>query len=522
MRLADFPLLSSTLVRFRSADRATNWRFGELVTVHQSGDDYLVRQGDVVASCTLLGSHSPVELKVQRAMTLWLLRERHGDVLLVQSLELVEQIDLDMTISVERSIAEHLRDKSEIDTDDMPKALAWLRSRFIVPEGEDSNRDAVGLVFLGRFESDNAEGFELYGEGWRAAVRRHEGLLKLERITRFKSRAVRLASARGSIHFEDASVEAILQRPEQRARLDAALRDNGSYLRLWEEYGRLEWDRAISRAGRLGALRYVEASQVEGERKGWFLRVSNPEDLKAFRQRWRTLEIPKDAELEVAENAPDFYGESDEFGAAGAGRQRRRLRGKVEFQRDGLTLIPNQDRRSESPPAKGYFFYSLAGEAAIQRRRASAKQSINSGRRLPQLTYLLEGIAPPVSRRRHYDGLSPYARQCFKGPPTDRQKQALEVAINTPDIALIVGPPGTGKTQVIAALQRRLAETIGDGTLQHQVLISSYQHTAVDNALNRAEVFGLPAVRVGGKDVLIDPVKNWCARKRSEMAARRM
>jgi len=173
---------------------------------------------------------------------------------------------------------------------------------------------------------------------------------------------------------------------------------------------------------------------------------------------------------------------------------------------------------------RGYIYYSLAGDETVKNRRERAKKSINEGRRMPQLTYLLEGLASPVARRQFQKGLSPYARACFKGPPTERQKTALDVALNTPDIALIVGPPGTGKTQVIAALQRRFAETLGDKSLQHQVLVSSYQHDAVDNALNRAEVFGLPAIRIGGKNRRkeggIDPIKVWCERKSKEVDAR--
>ena len=88
-------------------------------------------------------------------------------------------------------------------------------------------------------------------------------------------------------------------------------------------------------------------------------------------------------------------------------------------------------------------------------RRARARQSINEGRRLPQLSYLLEGVAPPSARRRQLIGLSSYAKACFKGLPTERQKLALDVAINTPDIALIVGPPGTGKTQFITTMKQR-------------------------------------------------------------------
>jgi energy-coupling factor transporter ATP-binding protein EcfA2 len=116
--------------------------------------------------------------------------------------------------------------------------------------------------------------------------------------------------------------------------------------------------------------------------------------------------------------------------------------------------------------------------------------------------------------------MSPAAKASFKGEPTERQKLALDVAINTPDIALIVGPPGTGKTQVIAALKILLAGTLGNQSLQHQILISSYQHDAVDNALNRGRVFGLPSVRVGGRNVSVDPIAVWCEDTRKEIAIR--
>ncbi|TOM47215.1 hypothetical protein CGH75_26155, partial [Vibrio parahaemolyticus] len=129
---------------------------------------------------------------------------------------------------------------------------------------------------------------------------------------------------------------------------------------------------------------------------------------------------------------------------------------------------------------------------------------------MPQLKWLLEGVSVPSDRHRKLKGLTQYAKETFKGgKPTDKQLLALETALNTPDLAIIIGPPGTGKTQVIAALQRRLAEEFEEQNISGQVLVSSFQHDAVDNALDRSQVFNLPATRVGGKKQNADEEGNF-------------
>jgi hypothetical protein len=77
--------------------------------------------------------------------------------------------------------------------------------------------------------------------------------------------------------------------------------------------------------------------------------------------------------------------------------------------------------------------------------------------------------------------------------PNDRQIEAVEIALNTPDICVIQGPPGTGKTAVIRTILRRLKE---QG--RRHLLISSYQHAAVDNALDGLQACGVVAYRFGG------------------------
>lgn len=523
MKLSDFSFFSSELVQFTGDDQGSDWQIGEAVSVQAHGNDYLLRQGGSVCVGKVEGRQDRIALQVQRGLTLWVLRNRHKDVLQLLSLDLVEQIQLDMVISVDEAIADQLASRGEISAPDVPTAVGWLNEQFI--SAEKAPNPEMDRVFLGRFDNASDESFVLFGAGWRGNVKREAGVLKLMGVTRLKGAAARVAMAIGKISFQDASVAVRLQSTAQRALLDAALRDNGSYLRLWQEYGALEWEQARDCARELGSLRFKSAELVEGELWAWFLKV-DVDLLKDFWKRWKALGLANTTQVEVGDRELDLDSEAEAAPGKADRARRRPVRGVLLFERNrnGVVLVPSQDRRSERPPTRGFIYYSLSGDEAVQTRRARARQSINEGRRLPQLSYLLEGVAPPSARRRQLDGLSAYAKSCFKGVPTKRQIEALEKAINTPDIALIVGPPGTGKTQVIAALQRRLAETLGDNSLQHQVLISSYQHDAVDNALNRAEVFGLPAVRIGGRgrrdEGGVDPVSVWCERKRKEVSVR--
>ncbi|MFB6125299.1 MAG: AAA domain-containing protein [Halanaeroarchaeum sp.] len=62
-------------------------------------------------------------------------------------------------------------------------------------------------------------------------------------------------------------------------------------------------------------------------------------------------------------------------------------------------------------------------------------------------------------------------------PNNDRQNRAVELGVTAEDLALIHGPPGTGKTYTIATLVREL---VGRG---ERVLLASFTNRAVDNAL---------------------------------------
>lgn len=89
-----------------------------------------------------------------------------------------------------------------------------------------------------------------------------------------------------------------------------------------------------------------------------------------------------------------------------------------------------------------------------------------------------------------------------KDRPLDpKQEEAIWKALNTPDIAIIQGPPGTGKTTIIQHICRRfvqLYKTDDSYKLARslypvpRILISSYQHVAVDNVLDKLAENGMP------------------------------
>ena len=76
-----------------------------------------------------------------------------------------------------------------------------------------------------------------------------------------------------------------------------------------------------------------------------------------------------------------------------------------------------------------------------------------------------------------------WSEDCFLD---DRQKSAVEMAMGAKELCLIWGPPGTGKTEVIAEIARQ------EAIRGNKILIASQANLAVDNAL--ARLHGMPDV----------------------------
>ncbi|MDP9799593.1 DNA polymerase III delta prime subunit [Catenuloplanes nepalensis] len=81
------------------------------------------------------------------------------------------------------------------------------------------------------------------------------------------------------------------------------------------------------------------------------------------------------------------------------------------------------------------------------------------------------------------------------------QREAFRRAVGSPELLLILGPPGTGKSRTIGEIARALVSR------GERVLVASQTHVAVDNVLEQLSG-GLRAVRVGDEQRVAQSVRH--------------
>ncbi|RYH30164.1 MAG: AAA family ATPase, partial [Alcaligenaceae bacterium] len=300
-----------------------------------------------------------------------------------------------------------------------------------------------------------------------------------------------------------------------KAQMTALTQDHSSYLRKWDEFGDLEGEILLAHAREIGGLKYSDLQLHRAGDDGKasvsvHIRDASISALAAFKKG----RVP---EVQLVEALPnylanealtfrDFAGEIER--QADPDRWRDQAQQKqpasyfkvkdFEHETNRLTLATET-----LPLPSGMLVLSLAGEVAQIKRRMSARRAILEGRGAnPQLGPLIEekGKITPVRSTPKVPTLTAFVRdKVFRKPPTPMQERAISVALNTPDIAIIQGPPGTGKTTVIAAILERLNEMADKrgANIKGQVLLTGFQHDAVENMINGLSVNGIPVPKYG-------------------------
>lgn len=495
---------------------STRWQVGEEVVLRLRQDELLLRQNEQVTALALTSDSGSMDFHAQNLDALWLLVKVKHDKFWLQCLVPMQTClcEPGLEFGVDQRTADSLHQQQLIGQPDTAEAMRWLTEEFIcMTEDGSSSR-----VFMAIHARKDERQMQLVGRNYVVDLKRDAAqALWVERIAKRRRESDEpFAMLNGHNRFVDASQGMQAQTGAQRAILDAAVNSFGTYLELWHLYSQKEWDKDVQRATELKALRYSACQPASEEGGGWRLSVQK-EELKIFSHRWRTL-AGDDDQLEIDEDAPDWS--SEHYTDLSVRDKRRLFRGKPQWRAEHLILEGESVNR---PPQSGYVYLSLAGNRTQQERRQHARSAIEAGLGVPALRNLLQDLPTPTQRPSRLPGLTDYSRKSFKsGRATDKQEEAIRVALNTPDVALIIGPPGTGKTQVIAALERRLAELNEGNVIAQEVLISSFQHDAVENALDRTDVYGLPAVKVGrsSRQEGVDPVQAWCKKHETSLDKR--
>ncbi len=301
-------------------------------------------------------------------------------------------------------------------------------------------------------------------------------------------------------------------------------KETGGYLKQWDEYGAIEGEILLAKAKAVGRIDYQGTEQTTKGVK--FFVSSIPDKLTEG----DAIEITSEEPLYL-EN-PDLTWEEyskaleEEFTS-------KKNKKKNDADNDTASVyapILNLSKKSieldltSIPSGQMFLILSINGDKTQIERRMQAREAILTGDSANAYLGLLieEGASIPETQRgKKLKPLTPFVKEkIFKHAPTDKQVKAIDIALNTPDIALIQGPPGTGKTTVITAILERLNEEMDKKkSIRGQILVSAFQHDAVENIVARLSINALPAVKFGRKsddsefaeDAVTEKISKWCS-----------
>ena len=333
-----------------------------------------------------------------------------------------------------------------------------------------------------------------------------------------------LQLARGTLNFTDYTKTGAI-RSLAAAAMEELTKDADSYLKQWDAYGAAEGELLLAKAKAVGKISYTHTEKIK---KGVRFFVSHvPEQLKDGDSIELTTEEPP--YLHDPNMTWDAY---SALLAESFAEKKATAKSTASAVRptDSVLYAPIIDLSTthidldlpDIPDRRLFLILSINGDKIQIERRMQARTAILEGRCANPLLGLIieeDGVLPEVQRTTKLKPLTAFVKEkIFKNEPTPRQIEAIDIALNTPDIALIQGPPGTGKTTIITAIIERLNEEY-DKTqpIRGKILVSGFQHDAVENIISRLSVNALPAVKFGGRsgaaagtDASSEKINQWC------------
>ena len=464
------------------------------ISFHVIHDELFIKQNELLAQVTnaeVFDSYGDIEHFI------WIPISKQENKVLIQTIPcLPNYFDFhELQVSVDENIIEQVSKLAKLKNKDIDSVAEWLKSEFVL---EVNNQSKVLTAVSNASVADN-RGLTIVGKNsllevqftpeqrvWAKSVK------KLHRKIKFN-----LSSLDCELSFVDYTVAARIQDPLVKQKLEELNRDNSTYINLWNQYNQKVKEKAVELANSAGFVRYIKIDKedsVDGVKWKFYFQEK---DIEKVKQIAATLREEPNHTLEINKRLPSWL--ENNIGDIGLEKDEKVESISARFSGHTNQYITLNLNSYGKPEEKGVIYLSISGSIVQTQRREQARDAItNFLNPMKDLRLLLEDQDFSISRQKQakhkLKPLTAASRSSFKGEPTAKQIEALDIALNTPDIALILGPPGTGKTQVISALQNRLAEE-HKSKLTGQILLTSYQNDAVDNVIARSEAFGIPAIR---------------------------
>ncbi|MFO0847515.1 MAG: AAA domain-containing protein [Gemmataceae bacterium] len=172
----------------------------------------------------------------------------------------------------------------------------------------------------------------------------------------------------------------------------------------------------------------------------------------------------------------------------------------VVFERTDRTVSVAFERSDQEWPDDTLWRLDRSPDEVSRKRQIAALRRVAGAEkdRLAELRDVLLGEGAATARERP----EPSSRSLAVAALNPPQIAAVEHALTAPDVAVIHGPPGTGKTTTVVELIRR---AVAGG---EKVLACAPSNAAVDNLLDKLLAAGLEPVRLGHPARVAEPLRD--------------